>query len=96
MTNSKQKAQRAHAKRRAKLRYGLDFTKKVRRTFTDKIQNNQAKFLYRQSRRVSIFQINHETKSYTVVYDSLRGEIVTFLPAACNIPHELGNDISGS
>jgi hypothetical protein len=86
--NSKQKAQRVHAKRRAKSRYGLDFTKEVRRTFTQKIHNNKAKFLYGQSRRVSIFEIVHDDKTYKVVYDKLRGEIVTFLPSE-DIGHEV-------
>jgi len=86
--NSKQKAQRVHAKRRAKSRYGLDFTKEVRRSFTQKIQNNKAKFLYGQSRRVSIFEIVHDEKTYKVVYDKLRGEIVTFLPSE-DIGHEV-------
>ena len=86
--NSKQKAQRVHAKRRAKSRYGLDFTKEVRRSFTQKIHNNKAKFLYGQSRRVSIFEIVHDEKTYKVVYDKLRGEIVTFLPS-----EDIGHDV---
>jgi hypothetical protein len=79
--NEKQKAERVHAKRRAKSRYNLDFTKEVRRAFNTIIHNNKAKFLWRQSRRVSVFEVPYENKTYKVVYDKLRGEIVTFLPS---------------
>ena len=93
--NAKQKAERVHAKRRAKSRYGLDFTKEVRRSFKTIIQSNKAKFVLRQSRRVSVFEIPYDNKTYKVVYDKLRGEIVTFLPSEGDT-HELDNDISGS
>ena len=99
--NSKQQAERIHAKRRAKSRYNLDFTKEVRRTFNTIIHNNKAKFLWRQSRRVSVLEIPYENKTYKVVYDRTRKEIVTFLPIEveptwCSINHELGNNISSS
>jgi len=86
----KRKSERAHAKRRAKSRYALDFTKEIRNLFIRKIQSNEAKFLSKQSRRVSLFSLDHEEQKYVVVYDRQRGEIVTFLPADAN------NNIDGS
>lgn len=77
---TKKQNERVHAKRRALQRYGLNLTKTVRNQFKSKIQNNQGTFLYRRSRRISIWEIDYENNKYKVVYDTLRGEIVTFLP----------------
>ena len=76
----KKASQRIHAKRRAFQRYGLVFTKAVRNDVKARIKNNKGKFLYRQSRRISVWQIDYDNKQLKVVYDTLRGEIVTFLP----------------
>ena len=76
----KKKSERIHAKRRALERYDLNLTKVVRNQIKSKIQKNDGTFLYRQSRRVTIWEVAHENKMYKVVYDTLRGEIVTFLP----------------
>lgn len=76
----KKTSERIHAKRRALQRYNLDFTKKVRNLLKIKIRNNKGKFLYRQSRRVTVWEVDHENTKLKVVYDTLRGEIITFLP----------------
>ena len=77
---NKKTSERIHAKRRALQRYNLEFTKKVRNQIKSKIQSNGAKFLHRQSRRVTVWEIDHENRKFKVVYDTMRGEIVTFLP----------------
>jgi hypothetical protein len=76
----KKTSERIHAKRRALERYGLNFTKAIRNQIKGKIQSNGGTFLYRRSRRVTVWEVDHENKKFKVVYDTLRGEIVTFLP----------------
>lgn len=77
---SKKTSERMHAKKRAQERYGLNLTKEVRRNIRDKIRKNDGKFLERQSRRVTLWEVEYDCVKYKVVYDKLRGEIVTFLP----------------
>ena len=77
----KKKSERIHAKRRALERYDLDFTKKIRNQLLDKIKRSDGTFLFRQSRRVSVWEVEHENKKYQIVYDRNRKEIVTFLPS---------------
>jgi len=76
----KKQSERIHAKRRALERYDLNFTKTIRNQIKSKIQKNDGTFLYRQSRRVTVWQVAYEDILLKVVYDTLRGEIVTFLP----------------
>lgn len=76
----KKTSERIHAKKRALQRYDLVFTKKVRNEVKAKIRNSKGKFLFRQSRRVTVWQVEYDNKPLKVVYDTLRGEIVTFLP----------------
>lgn len=80
----KKTSERIHAKRRALERYDLVFTKAVRNKIKGMIQTSKGKFLYRQSRRVTVWEVDHENRKFKVVYDSLRGEIVTFLPQGEN------------
>tara|TARA_Y100000034_G_scaffold91156_1_gene109940 strand:+ start:1008 stop:1268 length:261 start_codon:yes stop_codon:yes gene_type:complete len=78
---SKTKAQRIHAKKRFVERYGLDFTRHVRREFCRRIQKQEkARFIERQSTRVSVWDVEYEEKIYRVVYDKIRKSIVTVLP----------------
>lgn len=77
---NKKRSEREHAKRRALERYDLTFTKAIRYALLDKIKRSEGTFLFRQSRRISIWEVEHENKKYRIVYDRNRKEIVTFLP----------------
>lgn len=77
---NKKKAEQRHSKRRAQERYGLDLTKAIRDALRGKIKKQKGKFLYRRSRRVSVWQVTHQAETYKIVYDKQRKEIVTFLP----------------
>lgn len=77
---NKVEAERVHAKRRAKERFGLNLTKDVRDLLRGKIKRGEGTFISRRSRRISIWRISYENIFYRVVYDKDRHEIVTFLP----------------
>ena len=79
-TRHKHIAQRAHAKRRLQERYGIELTAELRRELLSQIRSGEAKFLERQSRRLTIHVVKvGEDVEIPVVYDSVRGEIVTVL-----------------
>jgi hypothetical protein len=80
MPLSKHKAQILHARRRAKERFDLELTPKLRRQLIADIQAGRAWFVYRQSNRVSIWRVAVGKLTARVVYDSVRKSIVTFLP----------------
>lgn len=77
---TKKQAQRIHARTRFKQRCNIEFTRKMRFYFINCIQNWKAEFLEKQSLRVSLFRVMYEGKSFKVVYDKKRKEIVTVLP----------------
>ncbi len=80
MPNYKAIAERRHASRRARERYDLRYNRHDRHDIVQQIQTGRAKFVERQSGRVSVFDITHQGVSARVVYDKHRKEIVTFLP----------------
>lgn len=69
-----------HARRRALERHGLVLTKAMRHTIIESIRCGRAYFLGRQSRRVTGWEVEVEGKRVTVLYDSLRHSLITFLP----------------
>lgn len=77
---NKKKAQRIHAKRRALERYGLEVTEEVRDNLKSKVARGDGVFLYRTSRRVSVWELTLEGNEYRIAYDKNRKEIITFLP----------------
>lgn len=77
---NKKKAERIHARRRAAERFHLDVTEEVRNLLKSKIKKGEGIFLYRNSRRVSVWSLSLNEQTYKVVYDKQRKEIVTFLP----------------
>ncbi len=77
---SKLLAQRAHAKRRAAERFGLNLTKEAQREIVSRIQNGKAKFLEKQSLRISLWLVDWNGTEMRVVYDKNRKSIVTCLP----------------
>jgi len=79
---NKKKAEQIHSQRRALERYDLDLTSDVRDALRGQIKKQKGIFLFRESRRVTVWEVAHLEKKYRVVYDKLRHEIVTFLPMA--------------
>ncbi len=80
MSFTKHKAQILHAKKRAKERLGIDLTPDMRQRLIRDIQKGHGRFLYRQSGRISVWEVWVAGKRATVIYDSDRHSIVTFLP----------------
>jgi len=77
---NKKRALRVHAKRRAKVRYGLTINKFRRRQIICLIQGEKGKLLKKHSHRVSEWEIVFEGKKLRLLYDKNRKEIITFLP----------------
>lgn len=75
----KARAQFIHAMRRAKERYGIEYTQELKKDFIHQIQTSQAVHVEKKSGRVSTFLVNYQGKVLKVVYDNKRKEIVTFL-----------------
>ncbi len=76
----KKAAQRVHARRRAEERYGVELTGHARKMINSQIQDGKAKFLFRQSGRVTHWMVNFEGKDMFAVYDKKNNQVVTFLP----------------
>lgn len=101
---SKRKCQIEHFKRRLDERYGLQYSKYLFDTLIHSIQNQKAKLIYRQSLRISIFDVEYKTRiqdwpdcssnasvkviKIRCVYDKIRKSIATVLDLAMN-PFEL-------
>ena len=77
---SKSKSQKDHAIRRARERYGLYVTSNDYIEACRRIRGGKAKFVDRESNRVSRFRVELAGMEVPVIYDSLRGTIVTVLP----------------
>lgn len=77
---NKARAQRAHAKARAAQRYNLRLNRSSLRLLVQAIQANKAQFLWRESNRVTVWDIEFAGTLIRVVYDSFRKTIVTCLP----------------
>lgn len=75
----KKKAQEIHARRRAMSRFGLTFGRGRQTEAIRQIQSGKAKFLERQSNRVSIWEVEVEGTKMIAVYDGLRHTIATVL-----------------
>ena len=80
---SKKHAQRHHAKQRALQRYGWQFNRHDLNLLAKRIQRGDARFVEKQSNRVTVWDIDINGETARVVYDKLRGQIVTFLPKEC-------------
>jgi hypothetical protein len=86
--NSKAKRQKAHARRRARERYGLSLKQHEYHELCRRIQENiDCKFLYRQSNRVSLFALKWGGEWLPVVYDKQRHTVVTVLPQEALEPY---------
>jgi hypothetical protein len=77
---TKADAQIYHALQRAKERYSINLSIDDYLDLVRQIQNGEAKFVERQSNRVTLFEIQIKNFAVVVVYDKKRHVIVTFLP----------------
>ena len=78
---SKNKAERLHFKKRMSERYGLDISRENIVRIVKIIQRNQSIFTIKQSNTRSIHFISYADRVIPMVYDKLRKELVTALPA---------------
>lgn len=76
----KAKTQRIHARKRALQRYNIDINRNDIEEIIKKINSGEAKFIEKQSLRVSIWFVEIKGKKVKVVYDKLRKTIASFLP----------------
>lgn len=76
----KKKAQVMHTQKRCLERLGFYPEKQTIETWVAKIQNGSAKFLDRQSHRITRWVIAHKEDEFIVVYDKNRKNITTILP----------------
>lgn len=77
---SKKKCQIRHAIKRAKERYNIYLRFEDIPEIVKLIQSEQSNLILKKSIRVSIHEVLYLNKKLIVVYDSLRENIVTFLP----------------
>jgi len=77
---SKDQAQYLHSQKRALERYGLQYTKELKEGILAKIMSGDAKFIDRQSNRVTIWDVHTQGKEVRVVYDKQRKNIASFIP----------------
>jgi hypothetical protein len=80
MRKNKQKLQVEHARRRFRERYGIVLNEHQYKYLSQQISDNRAKFIEKQSNRVSVFELKYENQVVRVVYDKQTKQIVTVLP----------------
>ena len=90
---SKSQAQRVHACRRFRQRLGIELTNELHDEVVGMIRQNdpRARFVKRQSLRLSFWEIEFARSRCCVVYDRKRGNIVTVLPDPCRPLSFLGD-----
>ena len=79
-SKGKRKAQIKHAKRRFLSRFDLSLNDNEFKQMINKIQKGRAKFVRRQSNRVTIWDVPFDDKVIRCVYDKRTRVIVTALP----------------
>lgn len=77
---TKAQSEKAHAIMRAEQRYGIKLNRKSYMELVKTIQSGKARFLFKETNRLSHFMVTAEGQQCHAVYDRLRGRIVTFLP----------------
>lgn len=85
MPRSKARAQQIHFQARSRQRAGFEIGKAGQDEIVRMIRGQAGKgkaatFLRRQSRRVTLWKVVYNGAELVVVYDSLRGQVVTVLP----------------
>lgn len=77
---TKARAQRVHAKRRARERFGLTLNRHDLRAVVRDIQAARAEHVCRQSLRVSIWRVVIGGKAMLAAYDNKRKTVATLMP----------------
>lgn len=77
---TKAASQEIHALRAAKKRYGIDVGLLGMMEIREQIREGRSRCLERQSRRVTIHEVQWAGQTMVVAYDTLRGTLATFLP----------------
>ena len=93
---TKKAAQKAHAARRAKERFGIDLGREAQRSIVGRIRAGKAKLLGWQSLRVKGYEIEHEGKLLTVLYDRKRKVLITVLPPGAKWRYAEGFNAEGA
>lgn len=68
-----------HFKNRIKERFGIAINRKDRKQIINLIRQGKSKPIERRSNRVCVHEIEWNGKKMNVVYDNLRGQLVTAL-----------------
>lgn len=76
---SKAVAEKRHAMRRFAQRFPRELTDDEYNSLIKQIQSGKARFIEKQSNRISIFQVKIEDITAIAVYDKSRKTIITFL-----------------
>jgi hypothetical protein len=72
--------QRAHLRRRARDRFGVDLHQQAEAALVAQIQSGSAPFVERQTNRVGVFTVTLPNgQMANAVYDSARHQVVTLL-----------------
>lgn len=77
---SKLDNQKSHAIRRLFERYEIRVNDNQYQNLVNLIKDNKARFITRQSNRVTVFEISYLNRKLVACYDSSRKSIATFLP----------------
>ncbi len=78
--NSKKKAQRRHAGRRAAERYGMKWNREKNAQVRSQIKRGTAVLVERQSLRVGIYLVEIDGQQVKVAWDKNRAEVASVLP----------------
>lgn len=76
----KGRRQRSHARRRAYERLGIVLTKELEAQVIHQIQSGRARLAWKQSHRVSVWEVEIEGQLVRVPYDKDRKRIITIMP----------------
>jgi hypothetical protein len=79
---TKAQAENAHTKKRAEQRYNIFLNRHDLRELALQIQNGQARFVEKQSNRVSVWDVSLEKFGLVmrVPYDKKRARVITIFP----------------
>ncbi len=79
-TVDKRYAQREHFKKRMFERYGITVNRTLYRDMVNMVQRSDGIFLGQQSNRLKVWRLFVHDQHITIVYDSIRKELVTATP----------------
>jgi len=77
--NSKKQNQKTHAKRRALERLELNLTNEDLFHIGSKIKKGESNFIRKISNRLTVHEVEYNSQTLKVVYDTTRHQVITFL-----------------